>query len=356
MILVVILGKSKNSIAILQNYFHAKNIFLHMIQLQYKNIQTPFHYPFITAHGEKTHQAALLIALTFNGITGYGEAPAIHYYDVTVEGMIEELLSKIEILQKYSFTEPERFWHFCHHLFPNNQFLVCALDMAYWDMFAKMKRKKMYEIWNLAWENIPLTDYTIGMDSLEKMLEKIAENPFPIYKIKVGTAEDLAKLEVIRSKTESIIRIDANASWTLPAALEILPQLEALQIELIEQPFAKENYEETKIFASKTNIPIIADESCVLPNDVLLCADHFDGINIKLTKCGGITPALGMIKEARKMNMKVMMGCMSETEIGTYAIAQFLPMLDYVDMDGPLLLKVPTLNRIQYENAQVSFV
>jgi L-alanine-DL-glutamate epimerase-like enolase superfamily enzyme len=113
-----------------------------MLQIKYKQIQTEFQYPFKTAHGQKTHQPALLIALSFNGITGFGEAPAIHYYNVSVESMTEELLSKIDLLQRYSFTEPDRFWHFCHHLFPNNSFLICALDMAYWDLYAKIKQQK----------------------------------------------------------------------------------------------------------------------------------------------------------------------------------------------------------------------
>ncbi len=327
-----------------------------MLQIKYKQIQTEFQYPFTTAHGQKTHQPALLIALSFNGITGFGEAPAIHYYNVSVETMTEELLSKIDLLQRYSFTEPDRFWHFCHHLFPNNSFLVCALDMAYWDLYAKIKQQKMFELWNLEWKNIPHTDYTIGIDSLENMLAKIRTHPMPIYKIKVSNQEDLEKLKVIRSHTDATIRIDANASLTLEQALAMIPDLEKLQIELIEQPLAKDQFEATKILAESTAIPIIADESCVSESDVAQCAGSFDGINIKLTKCGGLTPALRMIEEAKKHQLKVMMGCMSETEIGSYAIAQFLPLLDYVDMDGPLLLNIPPLKLLQYENGRVSFL
>ncbi len=327
-----------------------------MLQIKYKQIQTEFQYPFTTAHGQKTHQPALLIALSFNGITGFGEAPAIHYYQVSVESMIDELLSKIDLLQRYSFTEPDRFWHFCHHLFPNNSFLVCALDMAYWDLYAKIKQQKMFELWNLEWKNIPQTDYTIGIDSLENMLAKIRTHPMPIYKIKVSNQEDLEKLKVIRSHTDATIRIDANASLTLEQALAMISDLEKLQIELIEQPLAKDQFEATKILAESTAIPIIADESCVSESDVAQCAGSFDGINIKLTKCGGLTPALRMIEEAKKHQLKVMMGCMSETEIGSYAIAQFLPLLDYVDMDGPLLLNLPPLNRLRYENGRVSFL
>ncbi|MBK8143908.1 MAG: dipeptide epimerase [Bacteroidetes bacterium] len=273
-----------------------------MLQIKYKQIQTEFQYPFTTAHGQKTHQPALLIALSFNGITGFGEAPAIHYYNVSVETMTEELLSKIDLLQRYSFTEPDRFWHFCHHLFPNNSFLVCALDMAYWDLYAKIKQQKMFELWNLEWKNIPHTDYTIGIDSLENMLAKIRTHPMPIYKIKVSNQEDLEKLKIIRSHTDATIRIDANASLTLEQALAMIPDLEKLQIELIEQPLAKDQFEATKLLAESTAIPIIADESCVSESDVAQCAGSFDGINIKLTKCGGLTPALRMIEEAKNIN------------------------------------------------------
>jgi len=298
----------------------------------------------------------LLIALSFNNVTGFGEAPAIHYYNVTVERMIEELLSKIEVLQRYSYTEPDRFWHFCHHLFPGNNFLVCALDMAYWDMYAKMNRKKIYELWNLKWEHIPLTDYTIGIDSIENMVIKMNEKPWPIYKIKLGGKEDLEVIQTLRKHTNSIFRVDANAGWSLDDALDLIPQLALCGVELVEQPLAKDNWEGMKILKEKSMLPLFADESCVLESDVDQCLEVFDGINIKLTKCGGITPAYRMIKRARELNGKVMMGCMNETETGSYAIAQCLPLLDYVDMDGPLLLDVPPLKSLRYEEGVVSFV
>lgn len=327
-----------------------------MIQIQYKKINTEFQYPFTSAHGLKTHQPAFLIALTFNGVTGFGEAPAIHYYNITVDKMEEDLLAKISILQSYSFNEPSRFHHFIEHLYEGNSFLICALDMAYWDMYAQVKRKKIHEILGIEWKNIPPTDYTIGIDTIENMLQKIDEHPMPIYKIKVNNSHDLNSLRAIRKHTDSILRIDANASWDFEHAINILPELEAMNIELIEQPLAKENYAQTKILAQATTIPIIADESCVSPEDLIQCIGTFDGINIKLTKCGGITPAFEMIQEAKKNNLKVMIGNMNETEMSTYATAQFLPLLDYVDMDGPLLLKIPELKRLQYENATIHLI
>jgi L-alanine-DL-glutamate epimerase-like enolase superfamily enzyme len=340
-----------------------KILSLPMLQIKYKSVTTPFHDAFITSHGLKTEQAALWIALTFNQVTGYGEAPAIHYYHITVEKMIEDLISKIEILQKYNYTEPERFWHFCHHLFPENNFLVCALDMAYWDMYAKMNRKKIYElllpsdiIENLDWEKVPMTDFTIGMDTLNKMLEKLKQNPYPIYKIKVGGKEDLKIMQALRKQSNAIFRVDANAGWSLNDALNIIPELAELGIEFIEQPLAKDDFEGMATLKTNSVLPLIADESCVVESDVAKCAPYFDGINIKLTKCGGLTPALRMIKMAKSLNLKVMMGCMNETEIGSYAIAQFLPILDYVDMDGPLLLKIPSLKLIHYHQGKVSFI
>ena len=331
-----------------------------MLSIKYKSLNTEFIYPFTTAHGLKTHQPALLIAIEFNGVLGIGEAPAIHYYDVTVESMIDELLSKIEVLRQYSFTEPDRFWHFCHHLFPKNPFLVCALDMAYWNLYAKIKGKSVGE---LLFPNQlsdiqtnPLTDYTLGIDTQEMMVEKMKANPWPIYKIKMSSREDLETLKVLRLHTNSIFRIDANASLSLDETIFLLPHLTELGVELLEQPLAKDAWEDMQIVKEQNMLPLIADESCVSEQDVRKCAISFDGINIKLTKCGGMTPAARMVAEAKQLNLKVMMGCMNETEPGSLAIAQFLPVLDYVDMDGPLLLKIEKLNNLKYDMGKVSFV
>jgi L-alanine-DL-glutamate epimerase-like enolase superfamily enzyme len=211
--------------------------------------------------------------------------------------------------------------------------------MAGWDIYGKLRRKPLYELWNLNLDKSPQTDYTIGIDSLDKMLEKIDTHTAPIYKIKVGTADDLENLKAIRQHTDAIIRVDANAGWTLDEALQMLPVLEKIGIELIEQPLAKEDFEGTKVLKNATSIPIIADESCVGEKDVQKCAGYFSGINIKLTKCSGITPALEMIKKARALNLQVMLGCMNESSVGTAPMAHLAPLVDFLDADGPLLLK-----------------
>jgi len=325
-----------------------------LLKLNHFISELPFEYPFTISKGTKTHQKSLVVELTWgNGIKAYGEAPAISYYDITVEKMQEDLELKRKFIESFSFTDPKRFWHFLHHLYPNNPFLVSALDMAGWDLHGKMRKKPLYEIFNLDTSKSPLTDYTIGIDSLEKMIEKIELHPLLIYKIKVGGDDDLEKLIQIRKKTNSIIRIDANAGWTLDQAISYMPVMKDLNIELIEQPLAKEDYDAVLKLRSHTDIPIIADESCVGLKDLEKCKDVYSGINIKLTKCSGITPALEMIKKARSYNLKIMLGCMNESTIGTAALGHLAPLVDYLDADGPLLLKEDIATGIAYKDHQL---
>ena len=252
--------------------------------------------------------------------------------------MAADLERKKTLVEKFAFTHPDRYWHYLHHLFPNNPFLVCALDMAAWDMYGRMNQKPLFELWGTGWKNEVLTDYTIGIDTIEKMVEKMKEKPWPVYKIKLGTVEDIQIVRSLREHTDAVLRVDANAGWKLDEALELIPQLKDLNVELVEQPLAKDDWDGMKVLFKASSLPLIADESCVFEDDVEQCSDHFHGINIKLTKCSGPTPALRMIEKARSLGMKVMMGSMNESSIGSAAIAHFLPQLDYVDCDGTLLL------------------
>ncbi|HET9747367.1 MAG TPA: dipeptide epimerase [Chitinophagaceae bacterium] len=315
----------------------------------------PFRYPFTISRGTKTHQPTLIVELEHFGLKGYGEAPAIKYYDITVEQMIDELEKKKQFVEKFAFTEPDRYWHYLHHLFPDNPFLVCALDIAAWDLYGKMKKKTLYRLWDLDISKNPVTDYTIGIDTIDKMVEKMKEKPWPIYKVKVGTENDIEMVSALRQHTDAVIRVDANAGWTTEQALEKIPLLKALGVELIEQPLARDNWEGMKLLFQISPLPLFADESCALEDEVKKCHGYFHGINIKLTKCGGITPARRMIKKARELHMQVMIGCMNETTVGTAAIAHLLPLLDHVDMDGPLLLAEDIATGIGYENGNISY-
>jgi L-alanine-DL-glutamate epimerase-like enolase superfamily enzyme len=137
-----------------------------MFTVRYWEHLLAFEYPFTISKGTKTHQPTFIVELTFRGIKGYGEAPAITYYNISTEKMAADLESKRKFIESYNLTDPKRFWHFLHHLFPHNPFLVSALDMAGWDLFGKLNRKPLYELWNLDIDNVPQTDYTIGIDDI----------------------------------------------------------------------------------------------------------------------------------------------------------------------------------------------
>src|SRR5215469_570729 len=262
------------------------------MRVNYWKFDLKFRHPFTISKGTKTHQPTFIVELENFGWKGYGEAPAISYYNIPIEKMIEDLERKKAFVEKFAFTEPDRYWHYLHHLFPQNNFLVCALDIAAWDMYGKMKRKKLYEFWDGDLSKNPLTDYTIGIDSIDKMIAKMKEKPWPIYKIKVGTADDIAIVKALRENTDAILRVDANAAWDLETALKLIPQLKELGVEFVEQPLAKDNWEGMKTLYKESSLPLFADEACVFEADVEKCKDHFHGINIKLTKCSGITPAI----------------------------------------------------------------
>lgn len=320
----------------------------------YYSYNLAFRHPFTISRGTKTHQPTLIVELSYNGLTGYGEAPAISYYHIPVEKMIADLEAKRTFIGKFALTDPERYWHYLHHLLPDNPFLVCALDMAGWDLYGQLRGQPLYKLWHLDPTIAPLTDYTIGIDTIEKMVEKMKECPWPIYKIKLGTAQDIDIVAALRRHTDSVLRVDANSGWTLPEALEKIPHLAKLGVEFVEQPLPKEDRESMRILFRESALPLIADESCVREEDVDACAGLFHGINIKLTKCSGITPARRMIQHARSLGMRVMVGSMNESSIGSAAIAHLLPYLDYVDMDGPLLLKEDLASGLEFDYGKVT--
>ena len=325
------------------------------MQVRYHSFDLKFRHPFTISKGTKTHQPTLIVELEHMGITGYGEAPAITYYNIPVDKMISDLESKKSQVEKFAFTTPDRYWHYLHHLIPGNPFLVCALDIAAWDLYGKIRNKELYKIWNGDPSRNPPTDYTIGIDSVEKMVMKLKEKPWPIYKIKVGTADDIGIVKALRENTDSILRVDANAGWDLDTALQLIPQLKELGVEFVEQPLARDNWDDMEKLFKQSSLPLYADEACVFEQDVEKCKDHFHGINIKLTKCSGITPARRMIDHARQLGMGVMLGCMNESTIGAAAIAHLLPFVDHVDMDGPLLLSEDLATGISFDYGKISY-
>ena len=300
-------------------------------------------------------QPSLIVELKSDGFSGFGEATSNPYYKTTVPVMMKDLEKIRSIIEGTTNETPEEFWSKIHPYLKENMFALCALDMAYNDLYARKKGKKLYELWNYTIAKNPLTDYTIGIASIEKMVAKMKELPWPIYKIKLGTKEDIAIVTELRKHTNAIFRIDANCGWTPEQTLKNAIELKKLGVEFIEQPLPKDNWEGAKEVFEKSALPIIADESCQIEEDIQKCFNHFHGVNIKLMKCGGITPALRMIENAKKLHLKTMLGCMTESSVGISAISHLAPLVDFIDIDGALLLKNDVANGTIINNGSVIY-
>ena len=280
----------------------------------------------------------MIVELKDGDYSGFGEASENPYYHMTIANMVNDLTNCKEIIEATEGETPEVFWHKMHQHLKDDMFALCALDLAYNDLYARKKGVKLYELWGLDISNNPLSNYTIGIDSIELMIAKMKETPWPIYKIKLGTKEDIAIVKALRKHTDAKFRIDANCAWTADETIKNAIELKKLGVEFLEQPLPAEDVEGSRKVFLNSVLPIIADESCQVESDVEKCHQLFHGINIKLVKCGGLTPARRMLKKAKELQMQTMVGCMTESSIGISAIAHLLPELNYVDMDGAMLL------------------
>jgi L-alanine-DL-glutamate epimerase-like enolase superfamily enzyme len=327
------------------------------MQLQIHQFDLPLRHTFTISHESRTVQPTLVLALSDDqGLTGYGEATVTTYYGVSMEGMLAALERVRPWLRSYQLTTPEAFYAKLEQRLPHDSFVRCALDMAANDLWARQHNKPLYAMWNLNPADAPTTSYTIGIASLDGMVAKLNEKPWPLYKIKLGTDHDLDIIRELRKHTDATFRVDANTGWTAAQTIAYAKELKELGVEFIEQPQKADAWEDHKKALAASVLPIIADESCHVEADVARCAGYFDGINIKLVKCGGLTPARRMIREARLKGLKVMMGCMTESSVGISAIAHIAPLLDYVDMDGALLLaKDPAQGVVIDEQAKLHY-
>jgi L-alanine-DL-glutamate epimerase-like enolase superfamily enzyme len=325
------------------------------MKLKFHPFDLKLRHTFNINHGSRDVQPTLVVELQEGACKGYGEAAANNYYNVSVKKMMEDIEHCREIIETSDLHDPEILWAVLNEKLEGNSFALCAVDIAAHDLFGKIQKQPLYNLWNLDVNHLPLTNYTIGIDSIENMVAKMQEVPWPLYKIKLGTPDDLKIVKELRKHTTALFRVDANGAWGVEETINNAMALKKLNVEFIEQPLQAADIEGMKEVFNFSVLPIIADESCIGEKDVEKCHNRFHGINIKLTKCGGLTPARRMIAEAKRLGIAVMVGCMTESTIGISAVAQLLPLLDYVDMDGPLLLENDIATGVKLDMGKVIF-
>ncbi len=325
------------------------------MELILKSYNLKLKHTFTISRESIDEQPSLIVLLKSGEFSGFGEATSNPYYQITIPMMIADLEKIRPLIESTNDETPEVFWNKMYPFLKEDMFALCALDMAYNDLYARKRGKKLYELWGYSIENIPLTDYTIGIASIDKMVEKMKELPWPIYKIKLGTQDDIAIVKALRAHTDAIFRIDANCGWTVDETIKNAIELKKMGVEFLEQPLKADDWQGHAEVFKHAALPIIADESCIIEEDVAKCFRHFHGVNVKLVKCGGLTPGRRMLLEAQKLGLKTMVGCMTESSVGISAIAHLLPLLDYVDMDGALLLAEDIATGVTLDYGKVLF-
>lgn len=326
------------------------------MKLLWHRYDLPLRHVFTIARGSTKVHKAIIVELQQDGQSGYGETEDSSFYGATLENITAALERVRPRVEAWHLEDPTALWAALHAEFSGNTFAECALDLAAHDLWGKLRGEPVWKLWGLSLDRLPRTDYTIGIDTLDHMVQKMAEFPdWPIYKIKLGTPHDLEIVRELRKHTDAVFRVDANCAWTADETIRNAAALKNLEVEFIEQPLPPDRWDDMRRVYRESALPIMADESCQVEADVDRCVGHFHSINVKLVKCGGLTPARRMIARARQLGLKTMVGCMTESSVGISAIAQLLPMLDYVDMDGALLLAEDIASGARIEQGRVVF-
>jgi L-alanine-DL-glutamate epimerase-like enolase superfamily enzyme len=330
------------------------------MQLRTAPLDLPLQRPFTISRGTLYQARNLLVEIQADNATGLGEAgpDSSGYYGETRATMEAALLIFAEVLAGAAGKDPllrEEIMAALDQSLHRNMASKSAVDMALYDLAGKILGVPVYRLLGLNPERAPVSSFTVAIASPEEMARQAAAatEEYPILKIKLGTPEDVEIVRAIRSVSSATLRVDANAAWSPKEAIRTIEALSAYGIELIEQPVAADDFEGLALVHRHSPVPIIADESCVTLADVPRVAGAVDGINIKLAKCGGLGNALKMIHAARAHHLQVMLGCMVSSSLAVTAAAHLSPLVDFADLDGPLLLERDPFAGVRFEKGRI---
>jgi L-alanine-DL-glutamate epimerase-like enolase superfamily enzyme len=316
------------------------------MEIDVGELNLPLVNPFTITRGTQTVSASAVLRLRWNGIEGLGETAPIDRYGETIESVIADLEA-----HTFPLDDPYALDVNLSGLPPAAR---CALDIALHDLIGKDLDRPLWRLFGLEREQTPVTSFTIGIDSIDVVLERVAAvRDHPVLKIKLGRGNEIETLEAVRSQYAGAIRIDANEGWSPDQAVRILRELERFEIEFCEQPIPAGTPAALRGIRAATSIPIVADEDAKDASDLAALIGCVDGVNVKLVKTGGLRGAIAMIHTARALGMKVMLGCMVESAILATAAAHISPLVDWADLDGPFLVSEDPFSGITYDRGKI---
>lgn len=303
------------------------NLFWQIVRLHLKET-------FSIAYGNYSFREALIISLSKNDCCGYGECTAIDYYQINLADFVQKLDVVKAIIENQKITHPAEFYTLLLTLnLPS--FLRSAIDCAYWDLFGKLEKKSFLELNTITVAQIPESSITISVAPIATQIKKIEQSTWTKFKVKCNHFNEVDVQSLL--KLDRQIALDSNGSFTKENCIWLENQEAISKFEYLEQPMNKgiENY---TVLHSDLHANWMADEDCQDEMSLQLLQNHYKSINIKLVKCGGLTPVLQLINKARTLNFKIMIGCMTESSIGISAGAVLSPLVDYADLDGANLI------------------
>lgn len=309
------------------------------LKLRYRPYTLNLKHAFNLASSSRTTTPVVLTELEYNGITGYGEASMPPYLGESHESVLK-FLSKVDLSRFDDPFQMENILNYVDALEEGNKAAKASVDIALHDLVGKMMKQPWYRIWGYDASKTPVTSFTIGIDTREVVRQKVKEaEPYKILKVKLGRDTDKQMIETIREVTDKPLCVDVNQGWKdRQFALDMAYWLKEKEVVFLEQPMPKEQLDDMAWVTERSPIPTIGDEAVQRLGDVLKAHKVYSGINIKLMKCTGMREAHEMLTLARALDMKVMIGCMTETSCAISAAAQLAPMTDWADLDGALLI------------------
>ena len=310
------------------------------LEMKFFPYELKLRHVFTVATYSRTTTPDVQVEITYDGVTGYGEASMPQYLGQTVQS-VTAFLQKVDLSQFNDPFQLEDILAYVDSLSPGDTAAKAAVDIALHDLVGKLLGAPWYKIWGLNKDKAPSTTFTIGIDTADVVKQKTREcaNQFNILKVKLGRENDKEMIETIRSVTDLPIAVDINQGWKdKEKAIDEIFWLKEHGIVMVEQPMPKELRDDIAWLTEKSPLPIFADEAIQRLKDIKNVAGAYSGINIKLMKCTGMHEAWKMLNYARAIGMKVMVGCMTETSCAVSAAAQLSPAVDFADLDGNLLI------------------